>query len=376
MAARFRFARGILPVLAGVNLLAACASKSTEATNASPAYAEDPSCAHKLTKFDGDCLVPAPIDPADGLIAHYGPRNYDDPVEVSSFIVEPGYEGIDCVYEKLLNPTDFYYQRYETRSRPGTHHVILSALKDGVPDGTHTDCEARHTQGTLLAVVQGAIKGGVYDYPPDDRIPPENEHLGTHLYSWTNIAYELHAINDTEEPLLREGWTIFRAMPASEATDPVGQMAFNGGLDMNIAPHSKATITNSCSLLPTYGDIRIVDLFGHMHAHGTRFSAWVARSGADAGARELIYESYDWSELDLIQFNSLKKNTPIEYAGGVPGGYSGILRLSANDRIEYECAVDNTASFALTFQAKAFQGEMCNMFGSFTPGTSWSCIGY
>mgnify|MGYP001599241508 CR=1 FL=1 len=91
------------------------------------------------------------------------------------------------------------------------------------------------------------------------------------------------------------------------------------------------------------------------------------------GAR--IVTPGDWSELDLISFDTVTENPEIQYEGGKPGGHSGVLSLSPGDRIDYECAMNNTEDFALTFSAKAFTGEMCNLFGSFTPGTSWLCLG-
>ena len=88
------------------------------------------------------------------------------------------------------------------------------------------------------------------------------------------------------------------------------------------------------------------------------------------------HESYDWSKLDLIEFNTVQENTPVVYKSGMPGGISGDLMLSPGDRIEYECEMDNTENFALNFAAKALTGEMCNLFGSFTPGGLWSCVSY
>jgi hypothetical protein len=183
-------------------------------------------------------------------------------------------------------------------------------------------------------------------------------------------------VNTTDQPLLRENWTVFYAMPPDEVRGNVGQLAFNGGLAMRIEPHTKTTITNSCVVGDSTGPVRILDFFGHMHAHGERFSAWVSRAGANGTpARTLVYESYDWSILDLIEFNSMKKNAPVDYTSGVAGGYSGGLELNVGDRLEYECAMNNTTEQVLTFSAEAFDGEMCNLFGSFTPGTYWSCVG-
>ena len=47
--------------------------------------AEDPKCAHTLTQYAGDCQAPPAVDPSVGLLAHYGPRNYDDPDDVRKY---------------------------------------------------------------------------------------------------------------------------------------------------------------------------------------------------------------------------------------------------------------------------------------------------
>lgn len=341
-----------------------------------PLPSEPGACSGTLTAYPGDCRAPAPIDPSEGVVAHYGPLDYDDPDEIDEFVILPGREFVDCAYSALSNDAPFHYNRYSVYSRPSMHHVILYAQKSPVADGLHDDCTQKRHGATLLAVLQGGIQGSRYDYPPSGQMAPENAGLVTELAPHQMIAYEMHAVNTTDQPLLRENWTVFYAKPASEVTGTVGQMAFNGGLSMRIDPHTRQTITNSCTVTGDTGPVRVLDFFGHMHAHGERFSAWVSRKAADGTrTRSLVYETYDWSILDLIEFNSVKKNTPIEYLGGVPGGQSGALTLEVGDALEYECAMNNTTEQVLTFSAEAFDGEMCNLFGSFTPGTYWSCVG-
>jgi hypothetical protein len=333
-------------------------------------------CGTHFTKYPGDCQAPLDVDPSTGLVAHYGPRDYDDPAQIAEYVIQPGDELVDCVYPTLTNDEDVFYQRYDVYSRPGSHHVILSTADAAPPDGSHDNCGARDHGSSLLAVVQGGIRGDAYHYPPSGVIPPENAGLATKLAPHQSIAYELHAINATEAPLLRENWTVFQKMDPSKVTASVGQMAFNGGLAMHIEPHTKQTIKNSCSVSGSTGNIRVVDFFGHMHSHGQRFSAWAVHTDSSGTeTRTLIYESYDWSILDLIELNSVEQNTPASYASGTPGGMSGDLYLAPGDRIDYECLMNNTEDFALTFAAKAVTGEMCNLFGSFTPGTLWTCVG-
>jgi hypothetical protein len=341
------------------------------------APAPDPDCTLHLTAYPGDCKAPPAVDPSVGVVAHYGPRDYDDPAQIADYVIQPGEEVVDCAYSTLSNDVELFYGRYDVYSRPATHHVILSVATAAPADGLHDNCAERDHGSQLLAVVQGGLRGNVYHYPPSGNMPPENAGLGTRLAPHQSIAYELHAVNSTEAPLLRENWTVFYAMPPDQVTETVGQIAFNGGLDMNIAAHTQKTIQNSCTVDGNLGKIRVVDFFGHMHAHGKRFTAWAAQKDASgAETRTLIYESYDWSELDLVEFNSVEQNVPPVYKSGTPGGMSGDLFLSPGDRIDYECAMDNTEDFALTFAAKAFTGEMCNLFGSFTPGGTWSCLGY
>lgn len=346
--------------------------------NAPPAAKLEP-CEFTLSDYLGDCVVPAAVDPSEGLVAKYGPKDYDNPDDVAPFVVEPGAEPLDCGYTRLPNDSEFFYNRYQVRSRPGMHHVILYASGLDVADGTHDNCQIRDQGGRMLAVVQGGIDGGVYDYPRSGKMAPENATLATRLSPNQTIAYELHAVNSTEVPLLRENWTIFWSLPPDEVTGDVEQIAFNGGLAMNIPPHTKQTITNTCTVPDSLGDIRVMDMFAHMHAHGERFSAWSVTTDPASGVenRTLIYESYDWSILDLIEFNSVEQNQPIDYQGGVRGGISGDLFLKAGDRIDYECAMNNTEDHNLTFAARAFQGEMCNMFGTIAPGSNgpWTCLG-
>jgi hypothetical protein len=341
-----------------------------------PLPPENGDCSGTLTTFPGDCRRPAPVDPSEGAVAHYGPLDYDDPDQIAEFVILPGKEFVDCTYSQLSNDAPLNYNRYSVYSRPSMHHIILYAQESAVADGIHDDCTAKRHGSTLLAVLQGGIEGSRFDYPPSGQIAPENSGLATKLAPHQMIAYEMHAVNATDQPLLRENWTVFYAMPESEVKGTVGQLAFNGGLAMHIEPHSRATITNSCVVSASTGPVRVLDFFGHMHAHGERFSAWVSRPGADGtAARSLVYESYDWSILDLIEFNSVKQNTPVRYGSGTPGGYSGGLELNIGDRLEYECAMNNTSEQVLSFSAEAFAGEMCNLFGSFTPGTYWSCVG-
>ena len=63
----------------------------------------DPDCGLHLTAYPGDCRAPPEIDPSIGVVAHYGPKDYDDPEQIAQYLVQPGEELVDCAYSTLSN---------------------------------------------------------------------------------------------------------------------------------------------------------------------------------------------------------------------------------------------------------------------------------
>ena len=340
---------------------------------------EEPGCDARLTDYAGDCQALEAPPPGEGYQVRYGPDDYDNPEAVAPFLLAPGGEEVDCVYRVLDNDAPISFNRYTVSTRPGAHHIILYATPAGPTDGFRDRCELKRQGGRLLGVLQGGIDGGVFEMPPSDQIAPENEGLATPLDARQTIAYELHAVNPTEAPLLRESWTNFYPMAPEAVREVAEQISFNGGLGMRVPPGTRAVVTNSCPA-PTGGSIRVLEFFAHMHAHAARFSAFKVTPDPVAGteSRTLIYESYDWSELDRREFNSVVQNPAPIFASGVPGAHSGILTLSPGDRLDYECEFDNTEEYDLIWGFGAFTEEMCNLFGSYAPslGEAWACVGF
>jgi hypothetical protein len=340
--------------------------------------ADDPHCSG-VTDFPGDCLVLDPPVPGEGYQAHYGPTDYDDPDEVNAFVIQPRDESIDCAYSVLDNEDTVYFQRHTVASRTGMHHVILYALPPGAAaDGTRDRCQLKNQGGRVLGVLHGGVAGSVFEYPPSGQIAEENVGLGTALEAEQVIGFELHAVNPQDTPLLRESWVNFYTMPEESVTETAGQVIFNGGLGMKIPPQTSEVVTNTCSAPGS--EVRLLEIFGHMHAHGVRFSAFkttpdpLAPSGEQ---RALIYESYDWSELDRREFNSAVQNPAPEYRSGRDSAHSGILTFAPGDRLDYECEVVNTTDYDLVYSLGAYTAEMCNLFGAYAPdlGWPWVCLG-
>ena len=104
------------------------------------------------------------------------------------------------------------------------------------------------------------------------------------------------------------------------------------------------------------GDGRIINLYGHRHAWTDRFAVW--RND------ELIYDSWDWVESVVYDFNSVTDNPPISPTGGSDGAVSGVLEIKNGDQIRIQCDVNNQSDNTLTFSNEAYAGEMCILFGA------------
>jgi hypothetical protein len=351
-----------------VALAVACSSDPAPAPpNGGPSDPANPMtmpCGPLNSGYDGDELCILPPDPALGIQLHIGPTDYDDPAQQREFELPPNGELTRCYYLNvpLTETFNFYEQHY--RLRPGSHHLIMHMNTDG---GAHPDGWDGCEMGGFIPI--GGTQRSVSEFPIDGITPPEDENLFRPLLPNTLLKFELHFVNTTNEPILREVWVNFKRKEVKDGDQILGGVFMVGGVTMAIQPHTKETLNYKCP--PLTEPKRMVSLFGHRHAHTTRFSAWAHR----AGVRELIYEDYDWQEPTELTYNSVVKNPAADPARRKAGGASGILDFAVGDTLEWECEIDNTSDQILRFRNEVYTGEMCNVFGSSVAlSTFWSCF--
>jgi hypothetical protein len=335
-------------------------------------------CDNALSGFAGDCLALQAPEPGKGFQLHFGPSNYDDSLEVERFVLQPGDEKVTCLYSTAPNEQDVYFSGYHATVRPGTHHMIIWAGADGPnsvapPDGTMGDCKDNLP---FLVGAQNGIdpSGGRIQIPaPGRKVAPENEGLAMVIPARARIAFQVHYVNNGQEPLLQESWANFVYRPKEEVKQVTSPLFWIGGLDMNVAPKSRSVVKAQCT--NDSGETRrLVSLVGHMHAHGTRFSAFKVK--ANSAERELVYEEFDWSHSTMFPYDSVNENPEPDAERRRAGATSGELLLEPGDRIEWECEVNNTSDKPLKFADEAYSAEMCNLFGGSTPGAAgaWNCF--
>jgi hypothetical protein len=114
---------------------------------------------------------------------------------------------------------------------------------------------------------------------------------------------------------------------------------------------------------PVRSAARIISLYGHYHAHNIRFGVFVQRG---SGERTSVYESFDWEDIPVYQFDSISTNPAPDVERSVDGALSGLLTLEPGDALHFVCDIENDSPSALRFADEAVTGEMCILFGAYT----------
>jgi hypothetical protein len=380
----------ILSAAVLVSLLGGCSGDPEPSESPTPtsggtgnAYTDRYGCVTPQTGYRGDDTCLSPPDPEDGFQLHYGPTDYSA-AQLRDFEIGPGGETVDCVFLTTPNDREVFWQDYHVRARPGTHHIIVyrGGIASSSPPGTHGPCDL-DPEMTFLVGAQSGLgeKGVVLDVPlPGGETAPENRNVGYRLPPNTRIAFQTHYVNSSQrEPLLREAWVNFHYKDPSLVEIEADPIFFLGGVGMRVKPHSREIITagkgGNCVIPPEGPDeLRILGMTAHVHSHTVRFSAYKTNL---QGKRELIYQTFDWQESLNVQWDSSMTYEPPDPVKKNEGALSGVQYIKKGEAIDWECEIENDDNFELTFGNKAYEQEMCNLFGYYTPSMSaqpWRCL--
>jgi hypothetical protein len=204
------------------------------------------------------------------------------------------------------------------------------------------------------------------DFPERGMVAPEDTNLVRPIAERTRLAFELHYVNPSGEPILREAWVNLMNNDVPPEDRVILGAPFLIGAQFNIPPQTTQVLNYQQQIAAMDGgasqDLRIVSFFGHRHASTNRFSIWLHRNGE----RDLVYEDYDWAEAKEFFFNTVIDNPEPNPAAATAGAASGQVFLTTGDTLEWECEVTNTLNTNLTFGNGVYVKEMCNVFGTLT----------
>lgn len=313
--------------------------------------------------FAGDdtCLLPPPE--GEGIQIRIGPSSYSAE-DVAPWLMEAGAESSECYFFTTPNTEKVWFQTWELSGRPGTHHIINSALVTPHEDGFAVCVDAG--LGTSPEV-SGLLPGASRAYMPRSRLAPENAGLGSSIEPEKGAQADMHYFNFTDEPILREFWLNLYTVEPDRVQEEGNAIRGMGGLSWIFAPIQPGTHETYAYECPIEDDGRIITLIGHTHKHGIRETAWIRRANGD---RLKVFEQFDYLEPQIFTYDSVTENP--DFADGLPGAHSGMIEVSAGDTLEWECEVNNTSDVALRYSNEVETGEMCNIWGT-AVGPSIDC---
>jgi hypothetical protein len=279
-----------------------------------------------------------------------GPTDYADPEQLKAYVLNPGEEFNSYAFAAIPTSQDTYYAYVKMSMRPGSHHLINYVVKDKHEPGFVTgrwNCEAQ-----AVASFPGT-QNLVTEAPPQGIPAPENEGLGRLLPGNAMLCQNYHRYNFTDKPSLSEVWYNVWFIDEAAITQHDDVIILNAGPRSPIPAHTRQVLTATRTLA---GDGRITALLGHRHAATSRFAAWLND--------KLIYDSWDWIDPRIFNYDSITSNPPLDPERERDGAVSGVLRVKNGDKLKVECHVNNTTDNALAFANEIYTGEMCVLYGS------------
>lgn len=324
------------------------------------------------TKYDGDEYCILPPAPGEGIQLHAGPTNYDDPVEVEPYLINPGDENVTD-FAAAVPESGFYYLRQKNRMRPSSHHMIIftlnsSSIQPGLVAG-----------GCPMTSATGFIPGSQTpsrDFPGE--MAPEDQGMASRLNDSNLACFQMHYINTSgDHPVLREGWINLYKEPDASVTQYLHPIFMVGDFLANHPP-LQVSYQNEKLALNLTTDTRVYGITAHVHAHTVQYKVWRQHAG-QAAPGDLVYETFNWHDPIQAGFNSVIKNPMMDEASKTDGAISGQFFVQPGDTFNWECKVDNTLSTSLNFGNLAEKAEMCMLTGSYISPTaglmSGTCMG-
>jgi hypothetical protein len=188
---------------------------------------------------------------------------------------------------------------------------------------------------------------------------PENKGLGRPLPAKSYIQADEHYFNFTDKAILREFWLNLYYIKKEDVTETPLQIRGMGGFAWSSSPIQPGTDKVYQYSAPINADGRIVELLGHYHAHGKRFTAYLLRA---SGEQIKVFEMYDYKDPLVFDYNSVTKNPPFSDNAG--GAWTGPLPVKAGDTLQWECHIVNDSMTPLRYTNQVNTGEMCNLWGA------------
>jgi hypothetical protein len=236
-------------------------------------------------------------------------------------VLWPGEEQEGCFWLPMPSHTNFMVSKWEFVLNPGTHHFSIFLNRDDVPSPPANQwllndfgCAMEAQYG---ATISGAPQSPYYvdTYPPGvARVLPSGKYIGLNA----------HYHNDFDVPIQIKVWT--NIYPYVGAPQHLAETltSLDTTFSIDVPPFTQKTqhghFVNATGL-----PMNFIQLSGHMHKRGLRFTAWKSDG-------TMLYQNFDW-------------------AHAIANIYDPPFVLAPGDFIDYECLEDNGVTRPLKVDA-------------------------
>ena len=152
------------------------------------------------------------------------------------------------------------------------------------------------------------------------------------------VRFQVHYLNSTASPLPVQAAISLTTVDPATVSKWVAQLYMNR-IGLSVPPGPNQTVTTTCTIPPTFGQIGLIGGVSHMHKWATNFVA-----NTSTGVK--LYETTQWDE-------------------PVATGYDPPVLLNPGDKITWTCTYNNDSGRTLTFGESAAINEMCIFTGRF-----------
>ncbi len=249
-------------------------------------------------------------------------------ITMGSFSVPPDQEVFMC--QDFGNPfggVDVAIGTSESDMTPGSHHLHVFYGEDSPASPTVTACANPFEFRSLLHVAGQPHL--VTQYPAG---------MAAKLKGSVGLRLQAHYINTTATAFTANVVVRLTKVDPSTVTKWIAQLYFNR-TQLTVPQGDGQTVTTTCTVPSTYGQIGLISGASHMHSRGVHF---VANTSAGVS----LIDTTQWDE------------PPIQ-------AYSPAIMLNPADSITWTCTYNNQTGGTLTFGDSAEKNEMCIFLARF-----------
>jgi len=225
--------------------------------------------------------------------------------------LQPGQEQEGCFWIPVPSSTDFYTGKWEFVLNPGTHHFAVYTNRDDVPLPPSRQW-LLNDFGCFREANYGANLSGAPQAPYFVDAYPAG--VARVLRAGSFIGLNAHYHNSFDVPIQIKVWTNIYPYPGTPQHVAQTLTSLDTTFTIDVAPFTQKA-QHGRFVNDLGKPMSFVNLSGHMHKRGLRFTAW--RSN---GAK--LYENFDWAHPLVVL-------------------YDPPLVLAPGDWIDYECLHDN-----------------------------------